>query len=375
MDAEKKEREQNKGVFATIGELVLVATALDTLLNAVVVQVLHLGSSPLIEPVVATLDAVRKIEILKERTDFIANEEWKKHVTAFVDKVESVIRQRNIACHMPAVLEKGRWTLTPVAAAKVLKHLDLDKPGARFFPINDLKDAIKTGERAMAEGVGLVENFKRFNAALSKKRENQAVVLVFQYGSNCSESEMNSEDRLRGDAAFLDIAETVEDFELAFDVTSKGRRCAASDIVRKAGGTVWGVVYQVPSYLMDRDTAEAAGRKSFDAIEGKQYKRETIPVRRTNGEIVRALTYTVKAPERDVRTSLEYVGHIVRGLRDHKIPDDYIAKVKEIASANNPDDVIQSHERREFGGAIQIHERKQYWRNRPRSKHGEYISR
>jgi hypothetical protein len=61
------------------------------------------------------------------------------------------------------------------------------------------------------------------------------MTLVFQYGSNCSESEMNSEARLCSDARFIDIAETVEDYELAFDVQSTGRGCAASWSVK--GGT------------------------------------------------------------------------------------------------------------------------------------------
>src|SRR6516225_3718795 len=98
----------------------------------------------MIEPVVGTLDPVRKVEVLKERAPHIRNEEWKKRVTAFVSKTESVFRQRNIACHMPAVLENGKWTLTPVSAARVLKHLDLKQPKAKRFPVNDLKDAIST---------------------------------------------------------------------------------------------------------------------------------------------------------------------------------------------------------------------------------------
>jgi hypothetical protein len=63
--------------------------------------------------------------------------------------------------------------------------------------------------------------------------------VVFQYGSNCLDSEINSEKRLRGDALFLDIAETVEHFELAFDVWSTGRGCAAANIAEnkeKASG-------------------------------------------------------------------------------------------------------------------------------------------
>lgn len=113
------------------------------------------------------------------------------------------------------------------------------------------------------------------------------MTLVFQYGSNCLESEINGERRLRGDATFVDIAETFENFELAFDVRSKNRGCAASDIVRKPGSKVWGVLYEIPDYLMNRESAKASGRKSFDEIEGEgaNYRRETIKVRRPSGEV------------------------------------------------------------------------------------------
>jgi hypothetical protein len=170
------------------------------------------------------------------------------------------------------------------------------------------------------------------------------MTVLFQYGSNCLDSRINSEDRLRGDAKFLDIAETVEDFELAFDAQSK-HGYATADIVRKLGGKVWGVLYDVPDYLIDTKTANAGGRsKSFDAIEGKNYRRETITVRRSNGEVVLALTYTVISPEAELKTSIDYVRYIVRGLREHRIPDAYISKVKDIASANNPDIAAQIKE-------------------------------
>jgi hypothetical protein len=151
-------------------------------------------------------------------------------------------------------------------------------------------------------------------------------------------TEINSRSRLCGDAKFLDIAETVEDFALAFDVHSTIRGCAASNIVRKHGSKVWGVLYEIPDYLIRRETARARRRKSFDAIEGecRNYKRETIKVRRKTGDIVSALTYTVKAPKAGLRTSIDYVRLIVCGLRERKVPDDYIVKVKAIAAANNP---------------------------------------
>lgn len=163
------------------------------------------------------------------------------------------------------------------------------------------------------------------------------MTIVFQYGSNCLESEINSEKRLRRDAKFVGIAQTVEDFVLAFDVWSNNRKCAASDIVRKPGSKVWGVLYEVPDYLMDRKTAEASGRKSFDAIEGTNYKREMIDVRRPDGQVISAVTYTVKNPEPSLKTSEEYVGYIVTGLRERGVSEDYIAQVKAIAVANNPE--------------------------------------
>src|SRR5277367_4852069 len=124
------------------------------------------------------------------------------------------------------------------------------------------------------------------------------MTLVFQYGSNCSDAEINSDKRLRGDAAFVGIAETVEEFDLAFDVQSKVRGCAAADIVRTRGSKVWGVLYEVPQDLIREETAEALGRRSLDAIEaeGKNYKRVPIAVRLFDGQVVEAVTYTVRNP-------------------------------------------------------------------------------
>jgi hypothetical protein len=118
-------------------------------------------------------------------------------------------------------------------------------------------------------------------------------MIVFQFGSNCSTNEINSDDRLRGDAKFVDIAQTEGEFELAFDVYSQKRGCATSDIVKCPGNKVWGVLWEIPDYLMSKETASARGRRSFDEIEGAKYKRETINVRRPNGEAVEAVTYRV----------------------------------------------------------------------------------
>lgn len=164
------------------------------------------------------------------------------------------------------------------------------------------------------------------------------MALAFQYGSNCSESQINNKDRLCGDAKFVAIAETVDDYQLAFDVWSTKRECAASDIVASPGNKVWGVLYEVPDYLIERKTAAAQNRKSLDAIEGEgaNYKRETIAVRRNDGAIISALTYRVRNPQPDLKTNLEYVGYIVEGLRERGVQEDYVEIVKQLAQANNP---------------------------------------
>ncbi len=106
-EKDKARAQRVKENYAVVGELVLMSTGLDFLLNRVLMAVLDLGTSRMIEPVVATLDPTRKLEILKERAAHIANADWKKGVTKFCDKVESVFRQRNIACHTPPIFDDG----------------------------------------------------------------------------------------------------------------------------------------------------------------------------------------------------------------------------------------------------------------------------
>jgi hypothetical protein len=169
------------------------------------------------------------------------------------------------------------------------------------------------------------------------------MALIFQYGSNCSERQINGTDRLRGDAKFVSVAQTVDDYQLAFNVYSKTRGCAASGIVPSLGNKVWGVLYEVPDFLIDRKTAAEHGRKSLDAIEseGKNYARCSVVVRSANGDIYTAITYRVINPGPDLKTSLEYVRHIVIGLREHGVFEDYVTSVKAVALSNNPTIAVQ----------------------------------
>ena len=160
---------RNVEAFTVVGELVMISSAIDHLLNNVLIEVLDLGGASLLEPVVATLDPPRKVEILKERAAHITAKDWQKGITKFCDKVESVFRQRNIACHTPPVLQNGVWMFKPVAAAKLLKKLDIVKKQVPSVHLGDFRAAIKTGEAALGAGVQLIENFKRFNAEMKRR--------------------------------------------------------------------------------------------------------------------------------------------------------------------------------------------------------------
>jgi gamma-glutamylcyclotransferase (GGCT)/AIG2-like uncharacterized protein YtfP len=157
------------------------------------------------------------------------------------------------------------------------------------------------------------------------------MALVFQYGSNLSTERLNGPRRLRGDAHVDRPAITEEDFEFRFDIPSRGY--AASNIVRSSGRKIWGVVYKIPDYLIRRETARACNRRSLDAIEGQgeNYDRVEIKVRWPDGSEPTApvITYLGCNSKSDIKPSSEYVAHILKGLKEHKLPEEYVRYVRE----------------------------------------------
>jgi hypothetical protein len=156
------------GTYAIVGELVMVASAIDFQLTQIVIEACHLGRSAMIHSVVATLDPSRKVELLKERSKAIPRgKKYRDNLELYCDLAEAVAAQRNIACHSTPVLADGNWTFKPMAAAKLLKSMRQGKDGSPAT-IRDFLEAIRKGERAFAVGVDLVENFSRLSAKLSE---------------------------------------------------------------------------------------------------------------------------------------------------------------------------------------------------------------
>ncbi|MDT8067941.1 MAG: hypothetical protein ROO76_07200 [Terriglobia bacterium] len=161
--------------------------------------------------------------------------------------------------------------------------------------------------------------------------------LVFQYGSNCDANRLNASNRLQGDATDCGQAETIEEFEIAFDVFSQFNGCAASDLIAVpgTGRRARGVLYDIPADLIRGKRRD--GRKTLTQIEGPRYEEHRIQVRNSAGKEVEAVTFLVKKDDRrtGLWTSAEYVGHIVTGLRANDVAEEYIQRVIETAIRTN----------------------------------------
>jgi hypothetical protein len=159
--------------------------------------------------------------------------------------------------------------------------------------------------------------------------------LVFQYGSNCTAARLNGPSRLAGHAEDRGRAQTVEDFDIAFDIYSQTNSCAASDLVPTPGRKPWGVLYEVAEDFIRGKRPD--GQKTLKDVEGPRYEEKPISVIDQNGVRREAVTFVVREAERrpGLATSAAYVSWIVYGLRDHRVPEDWIAHVTEVAIATN----------------------------------------
>jgi hypothetical protein len=152
--------------------------------------------------------------------------------------------------------------------------------------------------------------------------------LLFQYGSNCDASRLK---RRLGDADDLGRAQTMDEYDLVFDVWSQGNGCAASDLLRapETGHRAWGVLYRISD----------SGLALLRRFEGKHYAEQSIALTGGEGATFEdsVITFLVKPDHRreGLWTSAEYVGHIVDGLRAHGVPEEYVQRVIDTAIKTN----------------------------------------
>jgi len=172
---------------------------------------------------------------------------------------------------------------------------------------------------------------------------NPPDAIIFQYGSNTDTRRLNANDRLNTQARSMGLASTIDPYIFKLGVPSDRHGCTAT-IERGGEDCVWGVLYKVPEYLVERDTQTPQRWKSLDQIEaeGRNTRRVIIRVRRVDGEELSAISYVGMRTQEGLITTAQYGTFILQGLKSHGAPVEYIEKVREVIIGNNPD----------IGGAI-----------------------
>src|SRR5688572_20444348 len=146
-------------------------------------------------------------------------------------------------------------------------------------------------------------------------------MLYFAYGSNMRSSRIRAADRCPR-AEFVCVAK-LTGHKLAFTRKSKEGHGVA-DAVPAKRAVVWGVVWRLTREDVDRlDRREGAKAAS------PKYIRRAVSVHGfDNSQEMTCESYFVKEDQREeqeVPSTKTYVGYLLDGAREHKLPRHYIA--------------------------------------------------
>lgn len=161
-------------------------------------------------------------------------------------------------------------------------------------------------------------------------------MIYFAYGSNMSEEELKRAEYCPS-ATFVGIAK-LPGYRLAFSRASKkkGREgTGLSDMVPAENQCVWGVLYDIPD-------EERVGLNRKEVYHGKGapdngyepawivvFTKEHPHVSRRVETYLVAVRTKEKWDGRDITPAPGYLGTIIRGAVEHRLPSHYIRKLKE----------------------------------------------
>ncbi len=163
MDAEMR-------VFCeSVGELILWTSAIDAQLTKAVIRVCCLAESPMLEPIVAELDARAKVEILRARSKHIRSKAWSKGISGWADKAEKVNGYRNTVAHHQVVISDGKFVLFSPQVRKLLKGIkDLKPMPART--VDDIKLWVEVSKDAYTLGQNVLNNLDRLASKVAEHK-------------------------------------------------------------------------------------------------------------------------------------------------------------------------------------------------------------
>jgi len=164
MDTRNELDDGDKSFYAMVGELVVASTTLDDQMTSLLVYIFSGESNVCFAPILATLDAARKIEIIKAHCKMNSFARIPKALNIYTGKVEKVFKQRNIVCHTPPSREEGKWGYRPVALAKILHPRNTYNSSWAKDSLDKISEAISLAHVALQAGSDLIESYEKHRA-------------------------------------------------------------------------------------------------------------------------------------------------------------------------------------------------------------------
>lgn len=155
--------------------------------------------------------------------------------------------------------------------------------------------------------------------------------LYFAYGSNMNAAQMR--ERCPG-SRFVTTA-ALGDHVLCFPRHSEKRGCGVASIAPQTGGCVWGVVYEMTSddfVRLDGFEGYFGGREPLT----NAYHREEVTVSRAgraDDPLIAWAYFGVAGGGGPFVPSAHYLGLMISGAEEWRLPADYVTALKAIAVA------------------------------------------
>ncbi len=162
-----------KAFCECVGELVIWASVLDGQLTKAVIRAFTLTETPLLEPVIAEIDARAKIEMLRARTKHIDSTLWSKGIKGWADKIDKVNKYRNTVAHHQVVEEDGKLILYSTQATKLLKRIK-DSNSVPANTVDNIREWIAAAKDVYAQGNEVLASLDRFAEEFAKTQNAPA---------------------------------------------------------------------------------------------------------------------------------------------------------------------------------------------------------
>ncbi|MFP4610679.1 MAG: gamma-glutamylcyclotransferase family protein [Thiohalophilus sp.] len=156
----------------------------------------------------------------------------------------------------------------------------------------------------------------------------------FAYGSNMSSRRIQA----RAPSATKRDTAVLTGHRLAFhkisdkDGSAKCDACETGNLTDCVHGVVFTIAEQDKPAL---DRAEGLGRG---------YAEKVVRVSLTNGEVVEAITYYAIRTDPALKPLDWYKAHVIRGAREHALPEAYIRAIETVEYVEDTDDVRRERE-------------------------------